>query len=246
MAPSSFSDHKVEIPGMVEVTASVIEPPPGWALVQRQLIKTIEDAVDLFNDKYSYPGGGQFYTSTLDDAYETRSGRAQLYYIGANDNFLDYALRDWNGTPRFYDDSIVVREDDPIHARKYVAQIHNDYYNGADLSDCDWFHMGEGNQPFYDFGVACPTIPENVRRAKRFAAMYMGDDPEAPNYDRGHRIIRSPLTGSRGPVLRVDLDYAKGALGPTNMYRRAKVKPPGRPPTAATLYPVREPLDWYL
>ncbi len=73
---------EVSIPGIAEITASVVEPPPAWALMQRQLIHTIEDA-------------------SLDDAYETRSGRAQLYYIGAEDGFLDLALQDWNATTRF-------------------------------------------------------------------------------------------------------------------------------------------------
>lgn len=229
-----------------EITASVIEPPPAWALLQRQLIHAIEDAVSFFNGKYTYPGGGQFYTSTLDDAYETRSGRAQLYYVGAEDGFLDLALQDWNATTRFYDDGIVVKPDDPIHHKRFLAQTHNEYYNAADPDDCDWFHMGEGNQPFYDFGVACPCIPENARRAMRFADMYTGDDTEAPNYNRDHRVIRSPLTGSRGPLFHVDVDFAKKMLAPTGQYRRAAVKPPGLPPTMATLYPAIESLedDW--
>ncbi len=208
----------VSIPGMVGLTATVVEPPPSWALVQRQLVRTMEDAVDVFDRTYAYPGGDQFYTSTLDDAYETRSGRAQLYYVGARDDFLDAALRDWNATARFYDDGIVVRDGDPIYHERYVAQTHNEYYNAADLGDCDWFHMGEGNQPFYDFGVAYPAIPENARRAIRFAAMYMGDDPEAPNYDPRYRVIRSPLTGSRGPVLRAPWEHAALMLRPTNAY----------------------------
>ena len=32
--------------------------------------------------------------------------------------------------------------------------------------------------------------------------MYMGEDPQAQNYDKDHRIIRSLLNGSRGPMLR--------------------------------------------
>ena len=243
---SLYTTTPVSIPDMVRVRASEVKPPPSWALVQRQLIKTMEDALDLFNDKYAYPGGSQFYTSTLDDAYETRSGRAQLYYVGADDKFLMYALQDWNATTRFYDDSVVVREGDPLHPR-YLAQIHNDYYNGADLGDCDWFHMGEGNQPFYDLGAACPLVPENVRRAMRFADMYMGEDPEAPNYDSNHRIIRSPLTGSRGPVFHADVSFAKRMLEPTSRYRQSAVKPLGPPATYTTLHPVVKNLepDWH-
>ncbi|MCZ8510928.1 hypothetical protein O9H85_00440 [Paenibacillus filicis] len=41
------------------------------------------------------------------------------------------------------------------------------------------------------------------QRAVRFANMYTGDDPEAPNYDKERKLIRSPLTGSRGPRFQV-------------------------------------------
>jgi hypothetical protein len=37
---------------------------------------------------------------------------------------------------------------------------------------------------------------------RRFAAFYMAADPEAPNYDPRHKIIRSMQNGSRGPMLR--------------------------------------------
>ena len=40
------------------------------------------------------------------------------------------------------------------------------------------------------------------QRARRFAGFYMGEDPEAPNYDPAHKIIRSMENGSRGPMLR--------------------------------------------
>src|SRR4029450_3969417 len=34
------------------------------------------------------------------------------------------------------------------------------------------------------------------------AGLYMGEDAEAPNYDARHRLIRSLINGSRGPLLR--------------------------------------------
>jgi hypothetical protein len=37
---------------------------------------------------------------------------------------------------------------------------------------------------------------------RRFAGFYMNEDPEARNYDPDHRIIRSVLNGSKGPLLR--------------------------------------------
>ena len=37
---------------------------------------------------------------------------------------------------------------------------------------------------------------------KRFAGMYMNEDPEAPNYDPENKVIKSIWTGSKGPMLR--------------------------------------------
>jgi hypothetical protein len=37
---------------------------------------------------------------------------------------------------------------------------------------------------------------------KRFAGLYMNEDPEAPNYDPEHKIIKSIWNGSKGPMLR--------------------------------------------
>jgi hypothetical protein len=36
---------------------------------------------------------------------------------------------------------------------------------------------------------------------RRFAGFYMNEDPEAPNYDAEHKIIKSLFNGSRGPKL---------------------------------------------
>ena len=37
---------------------------------------------------------------------------------------------------------------------------------------------------------------------KRFAGMYMNEDPEAPNYDPVNKVIKSIWNGSKGPMLR--------------------------------------------
>jgi hypothetical protein len=52
------------------------------------------------------------------------------------------------------------------------------------------------------------------KRVRRFAGFYMGNDPQAPNYDPEHRIIRSLFNGSRGPMLRkaTALDWAGDPL----------------------------------
>ena len=67
--------------------------------------------------------------------------------------------------------------------------------------------MGEGSQYCYDFRLADPTNSEMIRRARRFANLYLGGEGEAPNYDREHKIIRSPFHGSEGPLLRAKSNY---------------------------------------
>ena len=211
MATLSISANSVSIPGMVSVKATEIVPPPGWALMERQLIHLMEEAVNLAAEKYSRPDGTPYNVNDVDDTYEAHSYRGLLYAIGADDSVLEIGRREWNAITRVYDDGIVRQDDDPVHP-EFRIQLHNEYYNLN--GPADWFHMGEGNQSFYSFGLAEPTNPENVRRAKRFAAMYMNEDPEAPNYDPTYKIIRSPFHGSVGPRFHADLDLAKILLDP--------------------------------
>ena len=171
----------------------------------------MEEAAELETQKYCRPDGTPYAVNDVDDTYEAHSMRGRLYAIGASKNILEIALRNWNAITRLYDDSVVRRDDDPVHP-EFRVQLHNEYYNQN--GPADWFHMGEGNQFFYDFGLADPANPEHLRRARRFAAMYMGEDPEAPNYDPEHRIIRSPFHGSTGPRFHADLAFARMALDP--------------------------------
>jgi hypothetical protein len=42
---------------------------------------------------------------------------------------------------------------------------------------------------------------------RRFAGMYMNEDPEAPNYDPANKLIKSLWTGSKGPMMRKATTY---------------------------------------
>jgi hypothetical protein len=66
----------------------------------------------------------------------------------------------------------------------------------------DWMHHGEGLRVFNRMSLSVPNDARYVERARRFAGFYMGEDPEAPNYDPQHKLIRSLINGSRGPMLR--------------------------------------------
>jgi hypothetical protein len=71
-------------------------------------------------------------------------------------------------------------------------------------------HNGEGLQLFNRMGLSVPLDVKYQARARRFAGFYMDEDPEAPNYDPRHKIIKSMMNGSRGPMLRkaTALDWA--------------------------------------
>ena len=62
----------------------------------------------------------------------------------------------------------------------------------------DNFHQSESDIFFYNLCLASPRAEKWRERARRFAGFYLNEDPEAVNYDPGHRIVMSPLNGSRG------------------------------------------------
>ena len=185
-------------------------------MLQRQLIDLMNDAADLVMEKHTERSGTLFFADDLDDQYEWFYNWGLFYAIGGGDKLLEYSLRTWNATTRWGDDSIVSRRKHGQYwhgdLRDFGQQAHNEYYNLATPGGADWHHMGEGNRQFYDFGVAEPTISENVRRSRRFAAMFMGEDPEADNYDRKYKIFRSPIQTSVGPYKHASVDFAKAWL----------------------------------
>jgi hypothetical protein len=68
--------------------------------------------------------------------------------------------------------------------------------------DYDWMHHGEANLFHYFFGLTKPDSLVDRQRADRFARMYTGEDPLAPNYDPELGIIRSPCPAAGAPRLR--------------------------------------------
>ena len=207
MADRNPTSNAVSLPGLVKVKATQVSPPPGWALLERQLMKLMEDAVRPMVEKYAEKGGAFYFADDVDDLYERVYNWGLFYAMGADKQVLDLALQSWNATTRFHADDIVSR----FHPR-FSQQIHNEYYNQEVPGASEWFHQGEGNMAFYHFGLADPTISENFRRAKRFAAMFMDEDPEAANYDPEHRVFRSPIQTSVGPYVHSSLEHATSWL----------------------------------
>ena len=192
------------------IQASEITAPPAWALLERQLFDLMERGADLVVEKYCERGGVPYYADDMDDLFEIAFGWGLFYSMGARSKVLDLALQHWNAVNRWGDSSIVSRVKHGTwprggHREPFRQQITNEYWNNELPHGAEWHHMGEANMTFYEFGLADPTISENVRRARRFAGLFLGEDPDASNYDPVHKIIRSPIHGSSGPYLRADL-----------------------------------------
>ncbi|MEP6915100.1 MAG: hypothetical protein ABJC89_05615, partial [Acidobacteriota bacterium] len=127
-----------------------------------------------------------------DDAFENFNRWPELHALGADDEILHLYLQGWEGMLRQYSvakTTEVPAGRDGMYVKEFSAQS-------------DWMHHGEGLQLFNRMALSVPTLPVYRDRARRFAALYMGEDPDAPNYDPGRKLIRSMINGSRGPMLR--------------------------------------------
>jgi hypothetical protein len=172
--------------------------PPRWAMLERQLLSDNVPACREFFRKYFDDRG---YLQCFvrwgandgpDDAFENFNHWPELHALGSDDAVLQMFSTGHEGLIRQYTDA---RTTDVPIARQGM------YYKEF-IVQSDWMHHGEGLQLFNRMGLSVPTDAKYQARARRFAGFYMGEDPEAPNYDPVHKIIRSMQNGSRGPMLR--------------------------------------------
>ena len=177
------SENSQTQPPVIEVTGR--QPPPNWAVKQRYLMDLMDRLGPAFVGKYTRPDGTLVWREEWpgmdgsDDAYESFLSFPLFYILGGSERLHDLSRREFNAiTWQFTEYGQVYREFDA-------------YY--------DWMHHGESYTYLYYFGMADPQHHVDRRRALRFAGMYIGEDPEAPNWDAEHKMIRSPINGSRGP-----------------------------------------------
>jgi len=168
---------------IVEVTGR--SAPPAWAIKQRHLMDLMDRAAVEFAKRYTRPDGTLIWREEWpgmdgsDDAYESFLSFPLFYILGGGEHVHELARQEWNAiTWQFTGHGQVYREFDG-------------YY--------DWMHHGESYTYIYYLGLANPYHHMDRRRALRFAAMYTGEDPAAPNWDADLKMIRSPINGSRGP-----------------------------------------------
>src|SRR5262245_31667273 len=191
-----------------EVTLRVDSPlsPPVWALLEREVFRASAAACEEFHRRYFDDRG---YLECVvrwggddgpDDAIENVKDWPLLHALGAPDSMLRMYRRIWEGHLRQYTEA---RTTEVPFAREGM------YYREFPVM-FDWLHHGEGLCAFNHQGLSDPADPKFRERVKRFASFYTGEDPQTPNYDPEHRIIRSFFNGSRGPLLRraTALDWA--------------------------------------
>jgi hypothetical protein len=172
---------------MHTVTATRLAPPPAWALAQRNLIATMREAIPHFQARYTRADGSLIWREEWpgmdgsDDGYETFQNWALFAALGGGREPHERARFLWEAVTRqFTAYGQVWREFDAFY---------------------DWMHHGESSTAIYFFPLVDPADSLHRSRAQRFAHMYMGLDPLAPNWDAERRMMRSPITGSRGPRL---------------------------------------------
>lgn len=190
----------IRTPPTAAVTISTPTAPPHWALLERELMRAIEAAIPPFFDRYFDERG---YLKCFarwgaldgpDDAAENVTNWTDFHALGGSEQALRLYRRGIEGHIRQY-----------TEARTTVTRLGADgmYYKEFPTS-FDWVHNGEGYHCLFQEGLCEPWNPIWRQRIRRFAGFYLPGDPDEPaepNYDPKHRIIRSVLNGSRGPVL---------------------------------------------
>ena len=171
---------------------------PRWAVLERQLLAENVPACKEFFGKYFDAKG---YLQCVvrwgandgpDDAFENFNRWPELYALGASDEILRMFQKGNDGLIRQYSEAKTVETPagrEGMYYKEFSAQS-------------DWMHHGEGLQLHNRMLLSIPADAKYVERAKRFAGFYMGEDPEAPNYNPHLKLIRSMINGSRGPLLR--------------------------------------------
>jgi hypothetical protein len=181
-------------------------PPPAWALLERELIRYEAQACRAFFARYFDERG---YLKCVvrwggndgpDDAIENLTDWPTLHVLGGPDDLLSMYKLGWEGHLRQYTEAKTTEVPfarDGMYYKEFPVMF-------------DWVHNGEGLSVFNLQGLSDPGDPEFQRRTRRFAGFYLNEDPQAPNYDPQHKIIRSMFNGSRGPLLRkaTALDWA--------------------------------------
>jgi hypothetical protein len=171
---------------------------PGWAVLERRVLDASAPALVEFYHKY-YDDRG--YVQCVlrwgaddgpDDAFENFAGWPEFHALGGSDEILRLYLKGLDGMIRQYTEAKTTQ----------VPAGRGGMYYKEFSAQSDWMHHGEGLRVFNRMGLSVPGDAKYLERVRRFAGLYMGEVAEAQNYDPQHKLIRSLINGSRGPMLR--------------------------------------------
>jgi hypothetical protein len=172
--------------------------PPKWALLERQLLAdNVPACREFFRRYFDDRGYLQCFVrwganDGPDDAFENFNRWPELHALGASDEILEMYTKGWEGMLKQYTEAKTAE----------VPIARQGMYDKEFCVQADWMHLGEGLQLFNRMGLSVPLGAKYQQRARRFAGFYLNEDPEALNYDPRHKIIKSMLNGSKGPMLR--------------------------------------------
>ena len=194
-APAAVADDSIVIDTPM--------PPPGWALMEQKLLKANGDYADLFASRYLDERGYLLHTmrwGTLDgpdDAIESFYNWTLAHALGGPDSILKTFKKALDGHYIQYGELRTVD----------TKLAENGAYHREFITQSDWFHTGEGMRGIMGQGLSDPTDSKLRARMKRFAGLYMNEDPAAPNYDPKNKLIKSIWTGSKGPMMHKATTY---------------------------------------
>lgn len=180
--------------------------PPEWALLQRELLRAESAACEAYFDRY-FDARGYFQcferwgaNDGPDDAIENVNNWPYLHALGGSDRVLELTRTAWEGHLKQYTEAHTVETE---IARKGM------YYRDFPVMN-DWQHISEFLTTFNLLGLSDPKDPKLAERARLYSSFYIGEDSEAANYDPRRKLIRSMISGSRGPMLRpaTPIDWA--------------------------------------
>lgn len=189
---------------------------PAWALLERDVLHAHTAACEAFFDRYFDQNGFLLCVTRWggddgpDDAIENVNDWPHLHALGGSDRIREMYTKAYEGHVRQY---TLAKTTDVPFARDGM------YYKEFPVM-MDWQHNAEGLTAFNLMGLSDPYDARYRDRVKRFIGFYMNEDPGAPNYDPEHRIIKSMMNGSRGPLMRkaTALDWAGDPIETKNRF----------------------------
>jgi hypothetical protein len=190
--------------------------PPQWALLQRQLLRSVSEACAAFYARY-FDSRGHFQCVERwgaddgpDDAIENCNNWPLVHALGGADQVMSLYTRAWEGHLQQYTAARTVQT---AIARRGM------YYRDFPVMN-DWQHTSEFLSVFNLMGLSDARDQRFRERLRRYASFYIGEDREAANYDAQRRLIKSLINGSRGPLLRAATaeDWAGDPFDPSGFF----------------------------